>query len=348
MTSPCRSDALDRAKAEAFEDIDASQDMERPAADRAEDLNRAEAAFLEYFLEDIDASQDMERPADDGANAPDRTDEDAAADLAGLDAALKRWDALREKRQDKLAARGDNACDGYLSSVWINDSFIDGLIVEARDPDCLRRSRRSRRGLREIVAELWGGRFGRLRRGLGLYQSRYKTRGVPIDEAGARRLVAMLAEAQKAGLIVPNCTLETSLERVNDGAYDAELHAKRLDAMVGRTVAKGYPAPLVLKEWPAMSRKAPNRDARDPDPGTTRRPRRTPREHVERGAFIVVALSALESCGLLPQKNVASDGVSGADIVACQLNVRPGVHMTSGAVLQAWFRARKKGHFVLS
>ena len=334
MTSPCRSDALDRAKAEAFEALDASQDMERSADDRAEDLNRAEAAFFEYVFKDIDASQDMERPADDRANAPDRTDEEAAA-LAGLDAALKRWETL--------AARGDNACDEYFSSVWIDHSFIDRLIVEARDPDCLRRSRRSRRGLSEILAEQGAGSFGRLRRERARYQSRYKTRGVPIDEAGARRLVAMLAEAQKAGLIVPNCTLETSLERVNAGAYDAELHAMRLDAMIGRNVVKGHPAPLVLEEWPAMSRKP-----RDPDPGTKRRPRRTPREHVERGVFIVVALSALESCGFSPQRNAASDGVSGADIVACQLNVRPGVHMTSGAVLQAWFRARDKGHFVLS
>ena len=383
--------AADLARAEAaafealdeYEALDASVDTARTDAERAAAakraaaaLARAEAGFLECFAEHACASRDLERAADDDrAAAAKRTiDEAAAGDLADIVAFLERVKE-REARDPGLLRREAEAAgpeglvaflkearekmdvwtpahDGYLSSVWIDQSFNARLFAEAREPAWLRRLRNARKGrgpreeLVEVLAELWGGQHGPLRRERALYQARFEARKQPIDEAGARRLVALLAEADAAGLILPNCPIEISLERVQADAYDAELHAKRLDAEFKRVVADGWPAPLELEEWPAKSREFLNRNPRAREKGTPRRRRRS--TNVRRNAFVVVALAALKACGRNPQRSSARDVKSGADIVADQLNTKRGVFMMYDGVEKVWTRARREGHFVLS
>ena len=151
--------------------------------------------------------------------------------------------------------------------------------------------------------------------------------GEPIDEASARCLVAELAAARREGLLEPTTSLATSLERATSGAVDAELHARRLDALVARAVAGTAPVPeRVLEQWLA------ERGA------VTRRKR----GNVERDVGIWVALICLDACGLPPQVNPGSDALSGVAVVAGVLG------MTSAAVAKVWTRAKCEERFVLS
>ena len=350
MTDPSRTAALERAveaieAIEAIEALEALKPAERKAAKRKaakrgasvdvkrdaelDDLRRrAHAAVLEYFHEFVDAPEDpVERDAE-----LDALDERVKPAQAALRVSLENVTAMEEQRR---AARADLACDGYESAFWFDDTYLDEAVAAARAPGWLPLAQRPRRGLRAILADVRGGPFGRLVFERSLYQARFEHDGVPIDVAGARRLVAGLADAWRQGLLVPNCAIETSLERVDARAYDTAVHVRRLDAVIARTVERDRPAPLALADWPARSRAAalaPRRSPRDDEKrGAPRRPRLEPVALVERDALILVALATLSACGLPPQRSDGgSDTPSGADgrrlrAGRCRVSVGPGV-----------------------
>ena len=279
------------------------------------------------------AEGDFERGIEALKDALRRTDDaqdewSAREDLAGAGFESSVWaGAYAGDAQDEWSAREDLAGAGFESSVWAavydcagagerQGSGSQGADLEADGLSPERGARAMWRDLSEPV---------RLAR--AMFQARFETPGEPINEASAGRLVAELVAAQREGLVGPETSLATSLERATSSAVDAELHARRLDALVARAVAGTAPVPKrVLEQWLA------ERDA------VTRRKR----GNVERDVCIWVALICLEACGLRAQVSPARDALSGVAVVAGVLG------MTSEAVAKVWTRAKCKEWFVLS
>ena len=251
-------------------------------------------------------------PEQPDAPSPSQAAGDFKRDVEALRADLRQIQA----EQDAWAAANPDHLAGAISAVWIVEPQGADLEAVVASPE-------------RAVLALTRAPGARVRLARALFKAQYEVTGTPINEAEARYLVAELAVAQRQGLLVPATSADVSFQRATSArAFDAVIHAQRLDELVARVVATTLPGPLVLEEWLRA-----RDDAAD---------RRRARRDVGRDAFIFVALHALRACGLPPQVNPASDALSGAAVVARELGMRP------AAVAQSWKRAQREGRFVFS